>query len=385
MSKYYLVAKIYRRGADGAVSEVKSFEDSPIDISEDAIPANVDITYRRLLSSLKEFIKELSITLIGNRADRESVQLPLDRIKIYPEVIPVNILDESNLLEEKISIQKEKINVKVFDGALNNDESANKNLEKTSVQPKNELGLNNRGYEFEEKEGASGMKTDVHIILRKDALVRAKIHATEITSTETGGALLGKILKSEFGINVIVTGIVRGHAALREGASVNITADTWADIWRSIDQDPDYQDEKNWRLVGWYHTHPNFGIFYSGTDQLAHHRAFKNHGQIGLVIDPVRDDYGFFCWDLSDKKVIRCPEGHIEQMNDQEILNWLQVHIGSKLMRLPLAEVNNNPASGVESIVKPNIKSTNSKNMDAELHIRQTSEDKLNEDNIEGD
>ena len=72
-------------------------------------------------------------------------------------------------------------------------------------------------------------------------------------------------------------------------------------------------------------------------------------------------------------------------MNHEEILNWLQVHIGSKLMRLPLVEVNNNPASEVESIVKPNIKSTNSKNMDAELHIRQTSEDKLNEDNIESE
>ncbi len=379
MSRYYLVAKIYRRGADGKRYEVKSFDDLPIDISEDAIPANVGITYKRLLLSLKEFIQELSVTLIGNPMQQVSLQLPLDRIKIYPEEIPINIMEESDLLEEKISIQKDKINVNVLDDSPSNDKLANTNLEKIMVDSNAGSETNEHGHELLE-EGEPKMKTDVRIILRENALICAKDHAEKNTSTETGGALLGKIVRSESGMDVVVTGIVHGHAALREGASVNITADTWADIWRSIDLDPDYQDEKKWRLVGWYHTHPNFGIFYSGTDQTAHQRAFKNHGQIGLVIDPVRDEHGFFCWDLSDKKVIRCPEGHIERMNDKEIINWLQERTGLSLKTLPLAEIENKPVSDDTNVKEPNSKSSNSENIDTELSDRQMPNDKLSKE-----
>jgi proteasome lid subunit RPN8/RPN11 len=59
--------------------------------------------------------------------------------------------------------------------------------------------------------------------------------------------------------------------------------------------------------VGWFHTHPGHGIFMSGTDK-ANHRAYEHEWQVALVIDPIREEYGFFvgkdCKPLGD--VIIC-------------------------------------------------------------------------------
>ena len=51
----------------------------------------------------------------------------------------------------------------------------------------------------------------------------------------------------------------------------------------------------NARIVGWYHTHPDFGIFLSDYDVFIHQHFFSGPGQIALVIDPVRKLEGVFC------------------------------------------------------------------------------------------
>jgi hypothetical protein len=46
-------------------------------------------------------------------------------------------------------------------------------------------------------------------------------------------------------------------------------------------------------VVGWYHSHPNLGVFFSGTDR-ATQSAFFTSLRLGLVIDPIRKDEVFF-------------------------------------------------------------------------------------------
>jgi proteasome lid subunit RPN8/RPN11 len=47
-------------------------------------------------------------------------------------------------------------------------------------------------------------------------------------------------------------------------------------------------------VVGWYHSHPNLGAFFSGTDR-GTQRAFFNHSySVGWVIDPFRDERKLF-------------------------------------------------------------------------------------------
>jgi|GEM_PF-7073215 len=49
-------------------------------------------------------------------------------------------------------------------------------------------------------------------------------------------------------------------------------------------------------VVGWYHTHPGHGVFYSEPDQETHRERFEWPFQVGLVIDPEQERAGFFTW-----------------------------------------------------------------------------------------
>jgi hypothetical protein len=48
--------------------------------------------------------------------------------------------------------------------------------------------------------------------------------------------------------------------------------------------------------VGWYHTHPDYGIFLSGQDLFIHRNFFDQPLQVAYVVDPIRQTRGFFQW-----------------------------------------------------------------------------------------
>jgi hypothetical protein len=49
-------------------------------------------------------------------------------------------------------------------------------------------------------------------------------------------------------------------------------------------------------IVGWYHTHPDFGIFLSDRDRFIQEHFFSGPGQFAHVIDPIRKIEGVFAW-----------------------------------------------------------------------------------------
>jgi proteasome lid subunit RPN8/RPN11 len=46
-------------------------------------------------------------------------------------------------------------------------------------------------------------------------------------------------------------------------------------------------------IVGWYHSHPNIGVFMSGTDMRTQQAFFYHDWSVSIVYDPVRQDIGF--------------------------------------------------------------------------------------------
>jgi proteasome lid subunit RPN8/RPN11 len=55
--------------------------------------------------------------------------------------------------------------------------------------------------------------------------------------------------------------------------------------------------------IGWYHTHPLQGIFFSGNDQDAH-QLFGEPYEFALVIDPRSMEAGLFYWaSYSDRHI----------------------------------------------------------------------------------
>ena len=84
---------------------------------------------------------------------------------------------------------------------------------------------------------------------------------------------------------------IRGEGAETKFAEVTFTHQTWAKI--NAEMDTKFADMK---IVGWYHTHPDFGIFLSDRDRFIQEHFFSGPGQVAHVIDPVRQIEGVFVW-----------------------------------------------------------------------------------------
>ncbi len=59
--------------------------------------------------------------------------------------------------------------------------------------------------------------------------------------------------------------------------------------------------KKNLRIVGWWHSHPDFGCFLSSTDLLTQKYFFHKSFQVAMVVDPSRNEFEFFTLDLHTK------------------------------------------------------------------------------------
>jgi proteasome lid subunit RPN8/RPN11 len=123
-----------------------------------------------------------------------------------------------------------------------------------------------------------------------DAMER---HALSDTSVELGGILLGKECVDEASGTqfVWITQALEAKHYANTQASFTYTHDSWEEITRERDrQFPDLD------IVGWYHTHPSFGIFLSHHDLFIHQHFFVQPLQVAYVIDPVQQTRGFFQW-----------------------------------------------------------------------------------------
>jgi proteasome lid subunit RPN8/RPN11 len=84
------------------------------------------------------------------------------------------------------------------------------------------------------------------------------------------------------------------------GASVTYTPESWRYVNDRLAQL--YPDDTA-VIVGWYHTHPGFGIFLSGMDRFIHHNFFTQIWHVALVLDPLARRSGFFSWDRAKTRV----------------------------------------------------------------------------------
>jgi proteasome lid subunit RPN8/RPN11 len=116
-------------------------------------------------------------------------------------------------------------------------------------------------------------------------------HAHETTSVEIGGVLVGHWGRDEDGAYAAVTEIIRCDAATSKSGEVTFTHEAWNVVNKEMDTR--FADLK---IVGWYHSHPGFGIFLSERDRFIHEHFFSNPGQIAYVIDPLAESEGVFAW-----------------------------------------------------------------------------------------
>jgi proteasome lid subunit RPN8/RPN11 len=116
-------------------------------------------------------------------------------------------------------------------------------------------------------------------------------HANADSTVEICGVLVGTLGRDDSGPFVAITESIQGDAAASKFAEVTFTHETWSKI--NAEMDSRYS---NLAIVGWYHTHPDFGIFLSDRDRFIQENFFSGPGQVAYVVDPIRKVEGFFAW-----------------------------------------------------------------------------------------
>ena len=129
------------------------------------------------------------------------------------------------------------------------------------------------------------------LFLAPDVHRGIQAHAKEDASVEICGVLVGRWGRDDLGPFAEVTDYIRCDSASSKFAEVTFTHESWAQINEQMDSK--FVDK---RIIGWYHSHPDFGIFLSDRDCFIHEHFFSGPGQVAYVVDPVRDLEGVFDW-----------------------------------------------------------------------------------------
>lgn len=156
------------------------------------------------------------------------------------------------------------------------------------------------------------MSTGVHELRIADIAARYRItmhrHVFESPDHEVGGVLVGRI-DGRTG-QPRVTGVIPALEAVGERASVTFTHEAWELILERQEE-----EFPNTQIVGWYHSHPGFGIFLSGADLFIHQNFFSDRHQFAYVVDPIERSEGIFGWRDGEiamfERIVGFPTDHL--------------------------------------------------------------------------
>jgi proteasome lid subunit RPN8/RPN11 len=133
----------------------------------------------------------------------------------------------------------------------------------------------------------TAVKTQPAVVMESEVARKIRQHARTSMKAEVCGVLIGNNLNDR----TVVEACIPGVNAAQGGAHVTFTQDTWEHIYKIKDRE--YPDEK---IVGWYHSHPGFGVFLSEHDLFIQENFFSGPHQIAWVYDPHTDEEGCFGW-----------------------------------------------------------------------------------------
>lgn len=133
--------------------------------------------------------------------------------------------------------------------------------------------------------GTDAGATALRVNFARQAYADLTAHAKESVDAEVGGVLVGEICEDGEGVFVEVRAIIRALAAKEARAHITFTHETWTKIHAALDR-----DHPNLHIVGWYHTHPGFGVEFSAMDRFIQENFFAGRAQVAFLTDPLGGD-----------------------------------------------------------------------------------------------
>ncbi len=131
------------------------------------------------------------------------------------------------------------------------------------------------------------VKVQPAIVMEAEVARKIRQHCRTSMKAEVCGVLIGSLDEERMAVEACIAGI----NAAQGGAHVTFTQDTWEHIYKI--KDKEYPDA---RIVGWYHSHPGFGVFLSEHDLFIQENFFSDPQQVAWVYDPHTDEEGCFGW-----------------------------------------------------------------------------------------
>lgn len=172
--------------------------------------------------------------------------------------------------------------------------------------------------------GSKPASGQVRVAMTQLSIRQIEGHATRDLSRELGGVLLGEQGQDEKGYFVKISATLPVRTSDHGPVHFTFTADSWAQLHQERSQ-----RYPQLEIVGWYHTHPNLGVFYSADDVVVHKAAFVLPWQVGLVYDPIRGEGCLVGWQQQasqepSEPVLAEIDGYYEILDEQigSVTTW---------------------------------------------------------------
>lgn len=132
---------------------------------------------------------------------------------------------------------------------------------------------------------------DVKVYIKQNVYKQLEKYASEDTTKEVGTIIIGEYSEELNKTHVIISDYIEAKYTEASASTLTFTHETWNYVYK--EHDKKYPNKK---IVGWQHTHPNYGIFLSNYDMFIQENFFNLPFQVAYVIDPIQNIRGFFQW-----------------------------------------------------------------------------------------
>lgn len=123
------------------------------------------------------------------------------------------------------------------------------------------------------------------IMCSPELMKKIEEHCFSSTKIEVGGFLVGVVQDGKS----TVTHVLKARHTANTQSQLTFTNKTWETAFSEMSEiSPDAQ------LIGWFHSHPNFGVFLSDYDKFIQNEFFNKDGMITIVVDPINGKRGWF-------------------------------------------------------------------------------------------
>lgn len=116
----------------------------------------------------------------------------------------------------------------------------------------------------------------------------AGAHVAQDGARELGGILWGRPLHDPAGDFLEITEARPATSARGDVGQLTFGQEAWQEVLAGQNSDH--------LVVGWYHSHPGFGVFLSEQDSFIHRHFFARPWQVALVLDSVAGTWALYSW-----------------------------------------------------------------------------------------